>query len=98
MLCRMFEKNNPTHFTIYLVSIIHEFVEGYTFYWGKILSDNLAKKIGDYETQKSKGEHAPFYMFTYIMDAICFRTPFPLMNWSWTLTAIEPIHFYHSKL
>jgi hypothetical protein len=35
---------------------------------------------------------------SYIMDAICFRTPFPLMNWRWTLTVTEPIHFYHSKL
>jgi hypothetical protein len=32
------------------------------------------------------------------MDAICFITPFPLMNWSWTPTSAEPIHFYHSKL
>jgi hypothetical protein len=32
------------------------------------------------------------------MDAICFMTPFPLMNWSWTSTSSEPIHFYHSKL
>jgi hypothetical protein len=37
-------------------------------------------------------------MSAYIMDAICFMTPFPLMNWSWTQTSAEPIHFYHSKL
>jgi hypothetical protein len=37
-------------------------------------------------------------MSAYVMDAICFMTPFPLMNWSWTLTSFEPIHFYHSKL
>jgi hypothetical protein len=37
-------------------------------------------------------------MSTYVMDAICFMTPFPLMNWSWTPTSSEPIHFYHSKL
>jgi hypothetical protein len=24
--------------------------------------------------------------------------PFPLMGWSWTLTNVEPIDFYHSKL
>ena len=63
-----------------------------------MLSDNLAKQIEDYIAQKSKGEHAPFYMFAYIMDAICFRTPFPLMNWNWTLNITEPIHFYHLKL
>ena len=32
------------------------------------------------------------------MDAICFKTPFPLMNWRWTPTVTEPIHLYHSKL
>jgi hypothetical protein len=32
------------------------------------------------------------------MDVICFMTLFPLMNWSWTPTSVEPIHFYHSKL
>jgi hypothetical protein len=62
------------------------------------LSNNLAKQIGDYKTQKSKGERSPFYMFIYIMDAICFRTPSSLMNCSWTPTVTEPIHFYHSKL
>jgi hypothetical protein len=63
-----------------------------------MLSDNLAKQIRYYITQKSKGKHAPFYMSTYIMDAICFRTRFPLMNWIWTSNVTKPIHFYHSKL
>jgi hypothetical protein len=43
MLCRMFGKKIPTHFTIEWVPIIHEVAEGYTFDWGKMLSDNLAK-------------------------------------------------------
>jgi hypothetical protein len=37
-------------------------------------------------------------MSTYIMDAIFFMTPFPLMSWSWTPSDAEPIHVYHSKL
>jgi hypothetical protein len=98
ILCRMFKNKIPTHFTIDWVPIIHEVLGGYTFDWGKMLSNNLAKKIEDYIAHKSKGEHAPFYMFSYIIDTICFRTPFPLMNWIWTQTVIEPIHFYHSKL
>jgi hypothetical protein len=36
-------------------------------------------------------------MPTYIMDVICYKTPFPLMNWSWTPKTYEPICFYHSK-
>ena len=82
MLCRIFGKKNPTHFTIEWVPIIHEVVGGYTFDWGKMLLDNLAKEIVEYNMLKPKGEHAPFYMFSYIMDVICFKTPFPLMNWN----------------
>jgi hypothetical protein len=37
-------------------------------------------------------------MSAYIMDAIYFMTPFPLMGWSWTPDSAEPIHTYHSKL
>jgi hypothetical protein len=37
-------------------------------------------------------------MSAYIMDAICFMTPFPLMNWSWSISCPEPIHEYHSAL
>jgi hypothetical protein len=32
------------------------------------------------------------------MDAICFLTPFPLMNWNWNITCPHPIHEYHSEL
>jgi hypothetical protein len=46
---------------------------------------------------KDKGKLAPFNMSAYIMDVICFMTPFPLMGWSLTLTNAEPIGFYHSK-
>jgi hypothetical protein len=98
MLCRLFRKKSPTHFPVEWVSIMHEVAKGYTFNWAKILSDNLAKEITEYKMVKSKGQPTPFYMSTYVMDAICFLTPFPLMNWSWTPTSAEPIHFYHSKL
>jgi hypothetical protein len=37
-------------------------------------------------------------MFSYVMDAIFFITPFPLKRWSWTVASSEPIHFYDSKL
>jgi hypothetical protein len=37
-------------------------------------------------------------MSAYIMDAIYFMTPFPLMNWSWAPSNTEPIHVYHLKL
>jgi len=36
ILCRMFGKKIPTHFTIDWVPIIHEVVDSYTFDWGKM--------------------------------------------------------------
>jgi hypothetical protein len=37
-------------------------------------------------------------MSDYIMDVVCFMTPFPLMGWSWTPDSADTIHEYHSKL
>jgi len=80
MLCRLFVKKNPTHFSVEWVAIMNEVFEGYTFNWAKMLSSNLAKEIVDYKSTKSKGLSAPFYMLSYVMDAIYLMTPFPLMN------------------
>jgi len=98
MLCRLFRKKSPTHFPTEWVPLLHEATEGYSFNWNKIISDNLAKEVIEYQTARSSGRPVAFYMFAYIMDAIYFTTPFPLMNWSWNPTCTEPIHEYHSKL
>jgi hypothetical protein len=98
MLCRLFGRKIPTHFLAEWVPLLYKVAEGYIFNWGKILSDNLAKEIVDYQTEKSEGQPLSFYMSAYIMDVICYMTPFPLMNWSWNPDCIEPIHDYHSKL
>jgi hypothetical protein len=62
------------------------------------VSDKLAQEILNYRVARSKGQLVDFYMSAYIMDAIFFVTPFPLMNWSWNITCPEPIHVYHSAL
>jgi hypothetical protein len=98
MICQLFIKKGPTHFSVEWVAIMNEVAEGYTFNCAKLLSNNLAKEIVNYKTKMSKGQPTPFYMSEYIMDAIYFMTPFPLMNWSWGSTSAESIHFYHSKL
>jgi hypothetical protein len=98
MLCRIFGNKSPTHFPAEWVPLLHEAPKGYTVNWNKILLDNLAKDIIEYQTVRSSGRPVAFYMSTYIMDAICFATPFLLMNWSWNPTCIEPIDEYHSKL
>jgi hypothetical protein len=58
----------------------------------------MAKEVTEYQMEKYKGRPISFYMSAYIMDAICFTIPFPLMNWSWNPTFTETIHKYHSKL
>jgi hypothetical protein len=98
MLCRLFRKKSPTDFPAEMVPLLHEATEGYSFNWNKILSDNLAKEVMEYQTKRSSGRPVAFYMSAYIMDTICFTTPFALMNWSWNPACPEPIHEYHSKL
>jgi hypothetical protein len=98
MLCRLFGKKNPCHFPADWVPFLEEASEGYSFNWSKILSDNLAKEVSNYKAAKAQGQPVAFYMSAYIMDAICFLTPFPLMNWNWNITCPQPIHEYHSEL
>jgi len=80
MMCRLYGKENTTHFFLPWVPIMHTVAEGYSFDWAKILSDNLVKEITEYHSLKSKGKLAPFFMSAYIMDIVCFMTPFPLMG------------------
>jgi hypothetical protein len=98
MLCIIFGKKIRTHFPPAWVPLLHEVAEGYSFNWSKILSDNLAKEITEYKMTKSKGCLISFYMYSYVMDAIYFVTPFPLMNWSWNPSCTEPIHEYRSNI
>jgi hypothetical protein len=98
MLCILFGKESLTHFPAEWVPLLHEVAEGYNFNWDKILSNNIAREVMEYQTARSKGQTKSFYMSVYIMDAICFSTPFPLMSCSWNPTYLEPIHEYHSKL
>jgi hypothetical protein len=65
---------------------------------GTILSDNLYRHIENFLNLKVEGQSPPFYMSSYIMDAIFFHTYFPQMGWQWTPSSAEPIHIYHSKL
>jgi hypothetical protein len=52
IICRMFGKNIPTHFSVEWVAIMNEVAKGYTFNWAKMLSDNLAKEIAEYKSEK----------------------------------------------
>jgi hypothetical protein len=98
MLCRLHGKRDSNHFSAEWTPLLEEVSEGRSFNWHKILSDNIASEIKKYQTARSKGQIVAFYMSAYIMDAICFKTPFPLMNWSWNPSCLEPVHEYHSAL
>jgi hypothetical protein len=98
MACRLYGREDTTHFFLPWVPLIHTVAEGLSFDWAKLLSDSLTSRITEYRAQKASGKATSFFMSAYIMDAICFMTPFPLMSWSWTPSSTEPIHVYHSKL
>jgi hypothetical protein len=45
MMCRIYGKDNTTHLFLPWVPLIHSVVEGFSFEWEKILSDNLASEL-----------------------------------------------------
>jgi hypothetical protein len=98
MLCRLYGKRDSNHFSAEWTPLLEEVSEGRSFNWHKILSDNITSEVTKYQTARSKGQTVAFYMSAYIIDAICFRTPFPLMNWNWDPSCAEPVHKYHSAL
>jgi hypothetical protein len=86
------------HFFLPWVPLMHTIVEGCSFDWAKLFSDSLTSRIIEYWMQRARRRVASFFMSTYILDAMCSITPFPLMSWSWAPSETEPIHVYHSKL
>ena len=61
-LYHLLKKKSSTHLSVEWVAIMNEVAEGYTFNWTKMLTNNLAKEIIDYDTSKSKGKPTHFYM------------------------------------
>ena len=68
--------------------------------WVQILSHNLAKAIIEYRRKRSIASrvYPPFFMSTYVMDAIFFGSKFPLMGWKWTAQNPLPIQIYHKDM
>jgi hypothetical protein len=98
MTCRLFEREDTSHFYIAWVPLMFWVTEGCSFNWAKILSDSLANQITEYREQKASGRLSSFFMSAYIMDAVCSMRPFPLMSWTWNPVQEKPIHEYHDKL
>jgi hypothetical protein len=98
MTCRLFGSEDTAHFYVQWVPLIFRVAEGCSFNWAKILSDNLFNRITEYQEKKAAGKPSGFYMSAYIMDAICAKTPFPLMKWAWSPSEDKAVHIYHDKL
>jgi hypothetical protein len=98
MTCRLYGREDTTHFFLQWVPLMHKVTEGCSFDWAKLLSDSLTSRITEYRMQREREKVASFFMSTYIMDIVCFKTHFPLMSWSWAPSNDEPIHIYYSKL
>ena len=80
MACRLYGREDTTHFFLPWVPLIHTIAEGISFNWAKLLSDSLTCRITEYQVKKASGKATLFFMSAYIIDDICFMTPFPLMS------------------
>ena len=80
MTCRLFGREDTSHFFVAWVPLMFRVAEGFSFNWAKILSDSLANWVTEYWEQKASGRPSSFFMSAYLMDAICSMKPFPLMS------------------
>jgi hypothetical protein len=53
MMCRLYGKEDTTHFFLQWVPIMHTVAEGYSFDWARILSNSLVKEITGYQSLKN---------------------------------------------
>ena len=93
MMCHLFGFVNTSRFKENLTPFIEAASDGYILNWATIIFDNFIRLITTYrENQNFKTNTAPpFYMSSYIMDAICFSCEFPSFGWKWTEEVVTPI-------
>jgi len=72
MTCRLYEREDTSHFYLSWVPLMFRVAEGSSFDWAKILSDSLTSQVTEYQAQKEDRKASSFFMSAYIMDAICF--------------------------
>jgi len=97
MLCRLSGKLNNIKFLSEWLLLIDANVNATVLNWAQILFDNLATTILEYRRKMiiASRVYPPFFMSTYVMDAICFGSKFPLMGWKWIAQNPLPIQIYH---
>ena len=68
LMCQLYGENNPNHFKLEWVPIMHRVISGYNFNTSIILSDNLYRDIEKKFKLKAEGQSNPFCMSAYIME------------------------------
>lgn len=100
MLCRLFGCADATKFLVEWVPLIDATSNSIIMDWAIVLSNNLAHHNIEYRKNHFVTTRTipRFYICAYIMDAMCFIFPFPIMGWKWTPQDPTPIHVYHKAL
>lgn len=100
MLCRQFIKLDINKFSSEWLPLLDSTTNTTLMDWAQILSNNLAFAIWNYQTKRcfSQRFYPPFFLATYVMDAISFISKFPLMGWKWMVQNPLPIQVYHKQL
>jgi hypothetical protein len=66
MACRLYGREDTTHFFLLWVPLIHIVAEAISFDWAKMLSDSLTSRVTKYRAPKESGKATSFFMSTYI--------------------------------
>jgi hypothetical protein len=56
MTCRLYGKEDTTHFFLQWVTLIHSVTKGCSFDWDKMLSDSLTSRVTEYRAQRESGK------------------------------------------
>jgi hypothetical protein len=70
MTCRLYGREDTSHFFLQWVPLIFRVAEGCSFDWVKMLSDSLTSRIIEYQAQKESRKISSFFMSAYIMDIV----------------------------
>ena len=100
MLCRLFGKPDINKFSSKWLPLLDAATNATIMDWAQILSNNIASPIWNYQTKRSFSQKCcpPLFLVSYVMDAICFVSKFPLMGQKWTIQNPLPIQVYHKEL
>ena len=94
MMCHLFGSVNMTKFKENWTPLIEATSNGYILDWATIIFDNSIRFITTYRENQNSPPNAvpPFYMSSYILDAVYFSFEFSSLGWKWTRKVETPIY------